>query len=268
MSTVTKQSDLKIGVMDSGVGGLTVVKELEALVPNESFIYAGDNANCPYGNRGQDEIEALARRMLDFLQKQGVKAVAVACNTISTLIDRYAKDYPFPVFSIIKPAADYVVRSGIREVGVIATEFTIKTGCYTRLIHEGDPTIEVYGEPSRDLAMLVDRGDFDMAAIEADIRNHVGALRKAHPVKDIILGCTHFPIVQDVFQRAAPDVRFINPAREQALAVKRCLEERGLSSGQARHGFDVYTSGSTKVYETILGKLGITAAAKIQTVRF
>ncbi len=100
-----------IGVLDSGVGGLTVARELRNYLPNESIIYIGDNKNVPYGNRTEEEIAELARSMIDFLIQKDVKLVVVACNTVSTIIDKYFSDYDIPIVNIINTAADYVVRN-------------------------------------------------------------------------------------------------------------------------------------------------------------
>lgn len=259
-------NNMKIGVLDSGVGGLTVVKELEQLLPKESIVYFGDNANCPYGNRTEDNIVELTKAMLDFLKEQHVKVVAVACNTISTLIERYQKDYDFPIFSIVQAASDYTAASGIKNVGVFATEFTIRTGCYTKLIHEKAPDVAVTGEPSRNLAALVDCGEFDMQAIEEDVSMHMNKLLEDKDIKRVILGCTHFPIIKDVFEKLAPTAEYINPAYEQARAVKEYLEAHEmLCDGTSSAAFDIYTSGTEKTYQTIIEKLGIERQANIHT---
>jgi len=256
----------KIGVLDSGVGGLTVVKELEQLLPNEDIVYFGDNKNCPYGNRTADNIVEIARSTIGFLQNKDIKAVVVACNTTSSLIHRFEKDYPFPIFSIIKPAAQYVVQHKLPSIGVIGTELTIKTGCYERLIHDGNADIAVYGEPSHNLAALVDCGRFDMTAITDEITVHMNHLLEQHPVKHVIYGCTHYPIVGEVFECVAPGVQFINPALEQARAVADYLKEHSRLNDTGGHSFDIYMSGSKAVYEAVLQRLQIKTPAIIHSV--
>lgn len=266
MGDIDMENRKKIGVLDSGVGGLTVVKELEKLMPNEDIVYFGDNKNCPYGNRTADDIVGLTRKMIEFLKDQEVKVVAVACNTISSLIDRYGNDYDFPVFGIIEPASQYVVDKGVNEVGVVATEFTINSKCYNRLINEKNPNLDVYGEGSRNLAMLVDCGEFDMKAIEEDISLHMGNLLKRCDVKDVILGCTHYPIVQDVFEKYGPGINFINPALQQAKKIKAYLEENNLLNDEPHHAYNIYTSGTTDTYEKLLKILDIKTPFNIKTV--
>ena len=143
-----KMPDAKapIGVIDAGLGGYTVVKELQKILPKEDIIFFGDGKNQPYGNRTEEDILHLTHQCLDFLKERKVKAVAIACNTISTLIDKYQPDYDFRIFSIVQAGSNDVVALGLKEVGVLSTVFTAKTGCYARLIHEKAPNIAVYAQ--------------------------------------------------------------------------------------------------------------------------
>ncbi|WP_018122593.1 glutamate racemase [Wohlfahrtiimonas chitiniclastica] len=267
--------NLPIAVIDSGVGGLTSAKEIIKLLPHENIIYCGDNGNAPYGNRSGDEIIALTKKMFDFLQNQEVKLVAVACNTISSTFlsktyEGYEKHYPFPVISVIKPAVEDVLKQPYQDVGVIATAFTIKTGCYDALIHETKPDMPVYGEPSENLAHLIEQGDLDAPAIKEDVKHHVHNLLSKHPnLKDIILGCTHYPIVQSLFKNAASQVQFINPAHDQAAAVADYLKQHNLLNPQTSEGtLNIYTSGTDAIYHTILSELGITKTPHITVMKF
>ena len=146
-----------IGVMDSGIGGLTVVRELQRILPGEDIIYFGDSANCPYGNKTSDQIFELSSHMLQFLGDNGVKCTAIACNTISTMADRLRPCFDYKIVSIVEEAAKYVLREHLKSVGLIATEFTVASGKYAELIHEGDPECKVVGKGSPLLAALVDR---------------------------------------------------------------------------------------------------------------
>ena len=263
-----EQKEKRIGVLDSGLGGLTVVRELERILPNESIVYFGDNANCPYGNRPREEILDLTLAMLDFLQKQGVKIVAIACNTISTLIDELRKRYEFPIVSIIEEACKNAAALRLAETGVFATEFTINQGMYKTLIQRQAPETGVYGVSSRTLAALVDEGRFYDPATDAEISSMLSKMQKEHPlVKHIILGCTHYPIVQDIFEKAAPDITFINPAAVQAEAVKTLLAEKGLLNNALQPFTDIYTSGEKQPYEAAIKKLEISRPLTISTIK-
>ena len=253
-----QQKDKPIGVLDSGLGGLTVVRELGRLLPSESIVYFGDNANVPYGNRPKEEILKLTFAMLDFLQSKDVKIAAIACNTISTLIEEFRPRYKFPVVSIIETACEYVAAQRLSQVGVFATEFTVKQGHYERLIKKQSPETFVFSQPSQYLAKLVDEGRFNDPAIMVEVQTLLNALLQARPeLKHIVLGCTHYPIVQDIFEQAAPGFTFINPAQVQVQALKALLSEQGLLS-EARETFlDIYTSGEKPQYEAALKKLDI-----------
>lgn len=262
------QKEKRIGVMDSGLGGLTVVRELVQLLPMENIVFFGDNTNCPYGNRPREEILNLSLAMLDFMQSQNVKIAAIACNTISTMVDELRRRYEFPIVSIIEEACKYAAARNLKQLGVFATGFTIKADLYTTLIQRLSPETEVYGVSSRTLAALVDEGRFDDPATGAEVRSMLELLLKAHPeVSHIVLGCTHYPLVQDLFEKAAPGVTFINPAALQAAAVKALLSEQDLLRETRQPRLEIFTSGETSQYEAALKKLNIKRPFTVTTIK-
>ena len=259
-----QQKDKPIGIMDSGLGGLTVVSELRRLLPAESLVYYGDNANCPYGNRPKEEILELSLAMLDFLSDKKVKIVAIACNTISTLIDQLQKRYKFPIVSIIEAACEYFISLKLMQVCVFATEFTVKQGYYERLIKNHKAETAVFSQSSRNLASLVDEGRFNDQVTRAEVEALLTAILKKQPeLKHIMLGCTHYPIVQDLFEKAAPDLSFINPAQAQAKAIKTLLSERSLLRDAHEAHLDIFTSGEQWHYNAALKKLNINCTMTI-----
>ena len=259
------QEENPIGVIDSGVGGLTVVKELQRLLPGENLVYYGDSANCPYGNRSQDEIVSLTCRMLKFLQKENVKLVAVACNTISTIIDQFQADFPFPIIGIVQPASQKIAKENLDVVGIIATAFTIKTGVYQDLIHQYNPSMKVYGEGSPNLAALIDQGKYEGKEITDEVSLHVKKLlEQDRNIKHIILGCTHYPIVTNTFQEVSPSgMTFINPAVEQAQAVHDYLKSKDLLNVFDKGSLRIFTSGIASPYDALVKRLGIKTAYPI-----
>jgi len=255
---MVKQTDKRIGVLDSGLGGLTLVREMERLLPHEGIVYFGDNSNCPYGNRPEEEILKLSITMLDFLREKGIKAAAIACNTISVIADQLRERYDFPIVSIIEAACESVAGMGLSKIAVFATEFTIRQGLYGKLLRRLSPKTEVFGFASHSLAALVDSCRFDDSATETEVNSLLNALCESHPdIKHIVLGCTHYPIVEDLFVKSAPDITFINPALAQAGALKKLLSERGLLCDTPRPELNIYTSGEKTLYEAALKKLGI-----------
>ena len=224
-----------IGVMDSGIGGLTVVRELQRILPGEDIIYFGDSANCPYGNKTSDQIFELSSHMLQFLGDNGVKCTAIACNTISTMADRLR-----PCF--------------------------VASGKYAELIHEGDPECKVVGKGSPLLAALVDRGDFNQHDINTEIRTQVDNILAREKVENLILGCTHYPIVEENFHECYPEMHLINPALEQANAVKAYLTEQNALNPQKKGKFVICTSGDPQVYVNVGKRLGLFEASELKVV--
>jgi glutamate racemase len=255
----------RIGVIDSGVGGMTAVQEIARLMPDSEIVYFGDSANVPYGNRLESEILSLTCAMLDFMREKGVTLVAVACNTISTLIDKLRSRYDFPIFGIIEPAAAYVAAADLGHVGLLATEFTVRTGQYQKLIHEGNPSTVVHALGSRTLAALIEAPEYDGAAVDAEVGRLLAALGAEYPLRDVVLGCTHYPIAIDAFRKYGPHLRFIDPALLQAQEIQRFFEGRGYASdedgncapGNSQGVLEIYTSGSAAAFERILGLLKI-----------
>ena len=177
-----------IGVMDSGLGGLSVVVALQKVLPQEDIIYFGDTANCPYGNKSRDELLRLSGNMLQFLQEQGVKCVALACNTTSVLADDLRADYSVPIITVAESAADAIAKMGLSNVGLIATVSTVEGGIYPNRISAVCPDCKVHAIGSVNLARLVEKGKRD--EIECEIRSCMDALLKENSVDKVILGCT------------------------------------------------------------------------------
>jgi glutamate racemase len=249
----------KIGVIDSGIGGFTVVKELRELLPNEGIIYYGDNLNCPYGNRSKEEILRLTLDMLDFLNEKKVKVVGIACNTISTLIAGYKDRYDFPILDIITPTADYVIDSKKDDIGIIGTTFTIESGSYQKKLLSGNGNIKIVGEPSPDLAMLIDSGDFDSPVIKDVIKNHLNNITEGNEVAHLILACTHYPIVEDIFKLEAPNLEIINPGYHLAEKIKMTLKDNNMveEDNNMETPIEIFTSGNVEIYYNTIEKLKI-----------
>lgn len=247
-----------IGILDSGVGGYTVARVLQKLLPKEDIIYYGDGGNAPYGNRTADDIVHIVGQILDFMAEQGVKAVGLACNTSSALIERFADRYDFPIFSIVQAGADEVLRQGVRQAGVLSTMLTAQTGSYPRLIRQADPGVEVFSQGSVNLAALVESGTAGEGEIVEELRASLGRLAAAQPQLDtLVLGCTHYPIVQDIIAHTYPQfTNIIDPAMGQAANMKACFAaNNALNPGGGR--LQIYTSGDCAKFEAMADQLGL-----------
>lgn len=257
-----------IGVMDAGLGGYTVVKELQRLLPKEDIIFLGDGKNQPYGNRSEKDILCLTHQCLDFLKDKHVKVVAVACNTISTLIDKYQPDYEFRIFSIVQAGSTDVIKLGLRQVGILSTVFTANSGCYDRLIHQELPRTAVYPQGCPRLARIIEDGGFDQERIDAELRETLGHLAQAHPDLDsLILGCTHFPMVSENIRRLYPQfTRLINPAATQARLIKEYLERENALDSDGKGTFRVYTTSDCEFYRSMTDHVGLKTPANVELV--
>lgn len=246
-----------IGVMDSGIGGLSVVRELQRILPGEDIIYFGDSANCPYGNKTADQIFELSSNMLRFLAENNVKCAAIACHTVSSIVNRLRPCFDFQIISIVEEAAKYVIREKLSSVGLIATKFTVAADKYAQLIHAELPDCSVVSKGSALLAALVDRGDINGHDINEEIIEQVGNILSREKVESLILGCTHYSIIEENFRECYPDLKLINPDLEQAKAVKDYLASQNALNSKEKGSFTICTSGEAQVYVNVGKRLGL-----------
>ncbi|MBR3145610.1 MAG: glutamate racemase [Clostridia bacterium] len=254
-----------IGFMDSGVGGLTVLAEAIKQMPDENFIYLGDSKNCPFGNKSAEELINLGGDMLRFLESKKVKCVMLACNTMSSLGEVLYRDFPFPVYRIITSVADSIEDKNLSAVGVIATEFTVRSGVYKEIINKSLPDCKVVAVGSKNLARLVEDGDLKSPLIKEEIKLSVDKILTEYPVKDIMLGCTHFPFVMDVFRSLYPDINFIDPAAAQCRYLSKMLKQEDMVN-QNGGSLEIYTSGDINAFLNTANLLGIKQADKSATI--
>lgn len=261
-------SNAPIGVMDAGLGGYTVVKELQALLPHEEILYFGDGKYQPYGNRSKEEILFLTRQMLTFLQSKGVKAVAIACNTISTLLEEYQSEFPFPIFSIVRAGSDDVIAAHPQKAVMLSTVFTAKSGCYEQYIRAQSPQTQVIAQGCPKLARLIEDGDFDLIKIEAELHETLGRAAAAHPDADmLVLGCTHFPLIADVIKRLYPQfTQMIDPAATLSRQIKAYLQKNNLLQAGGEGNFQVYTTSDCDVYRRIAISTGLKTPRSVELV--
>jgi glutamate racemase len=255
---VTKEG--AIGVFDSGIGGLTVLKELLVRMPGESFVYFGDTARVPYGTKSAETVLKFSRENVTFLFDQSVKFIVVACNTASAgAVPRLQKEFRIPILGVIEPGARAAVRmSKASRIGVIGTAGTIRSGAYQREIKALDPRAEVFAKACPLFVPLVEEGwvDTPVTQMAADVYL---AEYKERDIDVLVLGCTHYPLLRGVIARAVGDrVALVDSAVETAMEVERALDEQGLRNGDGEEDFTVYLSDVApdfkQVAERILGR--------------
>jgi glutamate racemase len=251
-----------IGVFDSGVGGLTVFKALEAELPGESLLYLGDTARVPYGIKSAETVVRYSIEAAHFMRHQGVKMVVVACNTASSVaLPDVEREVGLPVIGVIEPGAHRAAektRSG--RIGVIGTRATIGSGAYTRAIHERLPDAEVLAQPCPLLVPLAEEGWTDNEVARITCEQYLEPFRQAK-VDTLVLGCTHYPLLHETIGRVmGPEVALVDSAESTAGEVRELLQHReSLAAGgsaTAEHHFFVTDAPGPfqKVAERFLGR--------------
>lgn len=183
-------------MFDSGVGGLTVTREIMRQLPDENMVYFGDTARVPYGSKSRDNIIRYSRQIIRFLKTRDVKAIVIACNTASALALDVVKETDIPVMGVIVPGARAAVQAtSNKKVGVIGTEATIRSKMYSRTIREMDPDVEVIGKPCPLFVPLVEEG-FAKHRISEEVIDYYLASMKESGIDTMILGCTHYPLLR------------------------------------------------------------------------
>ncbi len=221
--------DRPIGVIDSGVGGLSVLRALQKAMPHETFLYLGDTARAPYGTRSRETITAFVKQMTDWLEQSHIKQLVVACNTITVLgTDVIRGSHPFTVIGMSKAVEEVLKVTRNKNVGLMATDFTVKTGTHRREMQAVDAAVQLFGVGCTKIVPLIEKNRFGSLEMQAAIREYADAL-KGKNVDTVILGCTHYPFVKETLQDAlGPGVAIIDPAEATALEAKADLEGRGL----------------------------------------
>jgi glutamate racemase len=240
----SRAADRPIGVFDSGVGGLTVLRALADTLAGEEFIYLGDTARLPYGTKSNEVIIRYSRENTEFLLAKGIKLLVVACNTSSSVaLEAIAGATMVPVIGVIEPGARAAVkasRSG--KIGVIGTEATIASGAYTRTIQRLRPDAEIYTCACPLLVPLVEEGWTEGDIAERTVAHYLESLKRSG-IDTLLLGCTHYPLLTDLFRRVlGPGVRVVDSATATSAAARERLRALKL----LRRG----TSGRTSFFVT------------------
>ena len=229
-----------IGVFDSGLGGLTAVRELKDVMPNEDIIYLGDTGRVPYGSRSKETIIKYARQDIAFLQSFDIKAVVAACGTVSAAaLPEITDDYAISIYGVVDASARKAVevtRNG--RVGLIGTEASIKSGAYEKKMMKLAPEIKIFGKACPLFVPLVENGRVSVGdiVVESVAREYLDELKNLD-IDTLVLGCTHYPLLSDVIgQFMGPDVTLICPGSEVAKHVSRRLDEEGMLSEREEIG--------------------------------
>jgi glutamate racemase len=227
-----------IGIFDSGIGGLTVLKELVKAMPQEDTIYLGDTARVPYGTKSPETVTRYGIEIASFLVKRDIKLLVVACNTASAVsLETLQERFPIPIVGVIEPGARRaaaMTRNG--RVGVIGTEATIKSSAYTRAIKRVNPGIEVTTRACPLFVPLAEEGWLDNEVARLTARSYLTELKETG-VDTLVLGCTHYPLLKEIIaETMGEQVRLVDSAEETARTVAEILSGRGLLRPAAEKG--------------------------------
>ena len=221
-----------IGVFDSGLGGLTVVKELCRVMPKENIIYFGDTGRVPYGTRSRDTIRKYAKEDEDFLLKHNVKLIIAACGTVSSVAADISEQLPIPFFEVVSHASYAAVKATKnKKIGVIGTAATIKSGKHKECINKIDPVIEVTSQCCSLFVPLVEEGWYgenDNVVLET-VERYLEPIKQSG-ADTLILGCTHYPVLSKAISKVLPNVTLINAGTATADAVFEYLKKNDMQN--------------------------------------
>lgn len=229
---MTNNHKRPIGIFDSGIGGLTVLKEIIRALPGEDTLYLGDTARLPYGTKSEETVIKYSIENTRFLLQYDIKLLVVACNTASAVsLPVLRKEFPIPLLGVIEAGARGAARATQNgKVGIIGTETTIRSSAYTKAIKAINPDIETIGQPCPLFVPLVEEGWSDDEITLSVAGRYLTPLRK-EGIDTLVLGCTHYPLLKEAIRRVMGDkVTLIDSAEETALEVKEALSRLGLTS--------------------------------------
>jgi len=240
-----------VGFLDSGIGGLSVVKEVKKLLPRENIEYFADNLRQPYGEKNQDELIDYTLQIISFLIKKKIKICVIACNTATAASLKQAKEnFPIPIIGVIQPAVQDAVKKTLnKKIGIIATEFTTKNGTYPKEIKIIAPEIKVFSNFYPEFVSIVEAGKFTAPETYEVAREYLKPLKEAQ-IDTLILGCTHYSFLKKVISDImGPGVILVDPAVSTSLILKEVLVKKGILKKEGKNEENYYTTGSPEKVE-------------------
>lgn len=248
-----------IGVFDSGVGGLTVAKEVIKVLPNENIIYFGDTARVPYGSKSKETVTKFSGQIIRFLMSKNVKAVVIACNTVSSnSFEKLKEEFSVPIVEVVTPGVEACIKATKNKiVGIIGTEATIKSGAYEKKLKEYDKNIKVFSKACPLFVPIAEEGwaDNEVARLTAEI--YLKELLEKG-IDSVVLGCTHYPLLKNCVRKVLGEgVSIVDPACAAALKMKEYLENNNMLADNLGE-VSFFVSDNTEKFDficqSVLGK--------------
>ncbi|QCX33408.1 glutamate racemase [Caloramator sp. E03] len=263
-----------VGVFDSGIGGLTVVKEIMKILPNEDIIYFGDTARVPYGSKSTETITKFSFQNTRFLMSMNVKAIVVACNTASALsLEKLQDEFKIPIIGVIEPGANMAVKATLtNRIGIIGTEGTIGSRAYEKAIKKLKPEAELFAYPCPLFVPIVEEGWAQTEVSLLVAKEYLKPLRQLN-IDTLVMGCTHYPLLTNVVSEVmGKSVKLINPAEATAAKLKEILYANNLQNNINKEGnYKYYVSDNPGRFSTVGGRFlnsDITEIIKIDIEKY
>ena len=250
--SINEMANAPIGVFDSGVGGLTVAREITRQLPNENIVYFGDTARVPYGSKSKENIIRFSKQIIRFLQTKNVKAIVIACNTASALaLDAVRESFDIPIIGVVVPGARAAVEATVnKHVGVVATDATVSSKVYTSNIMDMDPEITVVEKACPLFVPLVEEGFKEHHVTEEIIDYYLNSIKESE-IDTMILGCTHYPLLRTkIREYMGEEIQIVNPAYETAMDLKKILKRLNILNPQTEQGLcEFYVSDAADKFK-------------------
>ncbi|HZW67814.1 MAG TPA: glutamate racemase [Pseudogracilibacillus sp.] len=244
-----------IGVFDSGVGGLTVAHELMRQLPNEELIYVGDTLRCPYGSRPKHEVKQFTNELVQFLLDKNVKVIVIACNTATAFtLNELKSKLDIPIIGVIQPGARAAIKNTMNQrIGIIGTEGTVTSQAYPKALQQINQQLEVTSLACPLFVPMVEKGITEGEQAKVVVQETLKPLRNTKDIDTLVLGCTHYPLLEDVIQDVMGDeVKIISSGEETARETSTILEiENLLYKGERTPKHSFYTTGDLEVFQKI-----------------
>ncbi len=248
-----------IGFFDSGLGGLTCIPNLMKRFPREKIIYFGDTARTPYGSKAISTIKSFSGQIVDFLVKNNVKMIVIACNTISaTCLAELQQRYPdIPVVGIIRPAAETIVKScsTMNKIGIIGTKVTIQSSAYKKLVHSLNGDLDIYETPCPAFVPLIEEGIIQNDIMDLTIKYYMDDFILENRLDTIVLGCTHYPLIRSNIKRLYPALRIINPSEEIVNSIEKILVGKDMLAGDFEFEHVFYASDLSENFVNMIDRI-------------
>jgi glutamate racemase len=248
---------VRIGLFDSGFGGLTVMREVMRQLPGANVEFYGDNARAPYGPLSKERIAEYVQQILNFLGSKDIDIAIIACNTATAAAWEEMKDkHPFPVLGVIKPGAKgALAATRNKKVGVIGTQFTIDSGAYEFEMQAVDPAVEVIGQACPKFTYLVEAGKTSGPEVDETVSGYLKTF-KGTGIDTLVLGCTHYPILLNSIKKYLDlGITIVDPAVETVAEAKKIILEKGLALDSAAPVYNFYTSGDPLLFAAVATKI-------------